>query len=306
MSHPSQCERCGEPAAPSETATRVFCGPCASLASTGARASSELLFTVPAPVERAAELASLARPRDERPSFGSLLAFTGTPVIAPPRSRARLASSLFAASAILFAGSTAALAWHVARLAPPPSAAPEPKTSAASAKAELAPRRARADETPAPMVVAPSPAPELAPRAEAAAPRPVDPRPSSRAPRTPRAPRAAAPAPSTEGDLFDDLFESPSAPAAAPAIAQRVPTRRDVTLAMRALEDEVAMCAEGAYGMVTTRVTFTGPSGRVAHAEVVDTTVPSAVRSCIARAVRAAELPAFAQERFTVAYPFRL
>lgn len=306
MYSPAQCERCGDSTVRATTATRAFCAPCASIASTGARSSSELLFTLVSPARRerttAEDLASLAQPSAERASITPLLAFKSVASLTPPRPRRRIAAPLFAALAVLLASSTVALAWHASQ--PDRSITPvvrakaeepqkaEPPPSAPHALAPLAPPLAPEEQPPA-----------LAPRPEALAPETLDPRPAARTPRA-TAPRVTAPAPTVEEDLLDDLFGPPRAPAAV-STAPRVPTRREVSLAMRALEDDVAMCGGESGSMVTTRVTF-GSSGRVAHAEVVDASVPPAVRSCIARALRGAELPEFAQGTFTVAYPFRL
>ena len=305
MNHHAQCERCGDSMVRAETATRAFCASCASIASTGARSSSELLFTLSSAArgERttAEDLASLSRPTAARISVTPLLAFAPVAPLAPPRPTRRMLAPLLAATAVLLAGSTVALAWHASQRE---LAATEIVRSKAEAKAEAEPSIARAPLAREPLALAPeAPAVELAPRPEAIAPPPIDPRPTARTPRA-APPRVTAPAPRDAEDV-DDLFGPPRAPAVA-STAPRVPTRREVSLAMRALEDEVAMCGGESGAMVTTRVTFTGSSGRVAHAEVVDASVPPAVRSCIARAVRAAELPEFAQGTFTVAYPFRL
>lgn len=303
MNHHAQCERCGDSMVRAETATRTFCASCASIASTGARSSSELLFTLarPARGERttAEDLASLSRPTAERISITPLLAFATVAPLAPPRPPRRTLAPLLAATAVLLAGSSVALAWHASQRE---AAAAEIERSKAEAPAKAEPPIARAPLAREPL--APDvPVVELAPRPEAIAPPPIDPRPTARTPRA-APPRVTAPAPRDAEDL-DDLFGPPRAPAVT-STAPRVPTRREVSLAMRALEDEVAMCGGESGAMVTTRVTFTGSSGRVAHAEVVDASVAPAVRSCIARAVRAAELPEFAQSTFTVAYPFRL
>src|SRR5690606_12379444 len=94
------CERCGAPATRVETATHLFCTSCQQLASTGARPSSELLFTVEAEPERTTreDLASLTRPAVERASISPLLAY-GPAMLAPPRPRAHRAPSLLAGGA---------------------------------------------------------------------------------------------------------------------------------------------------------------------------------------------------------------
>ncbi|HJL14653.1 MAG TPA: hypothetical protein RMH99_03295 [Sandaracinaceae bacterium LLY-WYZ-13_1] len=66
----------------------------------------------------------------------------------------------------------------------------------------------------------------------------------------------------------------------------------------------VRACGDGTHATVPVRVVFAGASGRVARADVHG--VAPSVRSCIARAVRAARAPPFRQRTFRVDFPFRL
>ena len=84
------------------------------------------------------------------------------------------------------------------------------------------------------------------------------------------------------------------------------PSREDVQRALSGVRGAVAQCMGGQHATVRVRVAVRG-SGRVTTATVQD---PYWARpptgSCIARAVREAEFPAFSEETFVVLYPFQL
>ena len=94
--------------------------------------------------------------------------------------------------------------------------------------------------------------------------------------------------------------------AAAGAAAQDTPSRADVVSAMGSVREAVAACAQGRGGLAQVRVTFSGPSGRVMMAVVEGQFAGTPQGSCIARAVRAASVPRFAQPTFGVSFPFQL
>lgn len=94
--------------------------------------------------------------------------------------------------------------------------------------------------------------------------------------------------------------------AAAGAAAQDTPSRADVVSAMGSVRAAVAACAQGRGGLAQVRVTFSGPSGRVMMAVVEGQFAGTPQGSCIARAVRAASVPRFAQPTFGVSFPFQL
>lgn len=83
------------------------------------------------------------------------------------------------------------------------------------------------------------------------------------------------------------------------------PARNDVEAALASLRPAVSECAdEESVGRVArVRLTF-GGDGRVRHAVAEGIGGPTA--SCVARVVRSARLPAFAQEQFVVQYPYAL
>jgi hypothetical protein len=297
-----RCERCGAPARQIDTASHLFCDACAALASTGARVSSELLFQLPPPPERKSveDLATLARAvpsaHRDRASIEPLLAIAPpVPTLAPPKSSTRLRAIIpfaaLGASAVLFAAA-AALAIHASAIEPTvvqvvgvPAAEDAPRAPAASAPPQ-------APLTPPTEIVPAEPLPPVSDAADAH--------------EETRAPSAVTPRrrPSRPAPVALDLAPRPAP--APPAPRAVIPSRVEVAQAMRALEPTIAQCSDTAQGTVATRVTFLGRTGHAVHAEVQGDSVPPAVRSCIARALRGAEVSAFAQERFTVAFPYRI
>jgi hypothetical protein len=77
--------------------------------------------------------------------------------------------------------------------------------------------------------------------------------------------------------------------------------------AMREVQSAVRACAvrEGQTGMANITIVFAS-SGRVITANVAPPFAGTAVGSCMARAVRAATVPAFTRPTFRVSYPFSL
>jgi hypothetical protein len=99
------------------------------------------------------------------------------------------------------------------------------------------------------------------------------------------------------------------APAAAPEPDEplpETPDRADVLSAMGSVRGAVATCAAGRGGVVTVRVTFAGSSGRVTTAVIEGAFAGTAEGSCMARAIRAARVPRFAQPTASVSFPFQL
>jgi hypothetical protein len=75
---------------------------------------------------------------------------------------------------------------------------------------------------------------------------------------------------------------------------------------MARVQSAVVACGEGQHGIATVAITFAGNTGRVTNASVSGQFAGTPIGSCIARAVRAATVPRFARDSFTVNYPFRL
>lgn len=259
---------------------------------------------------------------DELLAFGGagLGSPLGAPVVLPERRGGSSHAPIVIGSAVALCAALAAAAvvvWVETRPAPVPPAtamadegpivAPETPTVGAIEATEAP----SAPTAVAPAVDEPPPVAEAPPVVEAptsrVAPRP---RPTPRAPvaeverPAPTRPVARPTAPSE--DPLARIFDEPSAPATTAPPARRLPatpSRGDVVTAMRGLEAPVRACGEGAHGMATVRFSF-GSNGRVQSA-TVDGDVPPAVRSCVARAARAASVPEFSRDTFAVTYPFR-
>jgi hypothetical protein len=305
-----QCERCGDPAIDAEDASHVFCERCARIASTGARDSSELLFSLAPPPrhdrESADDLASLVRETAgiEDDDLGALLSLA-PPVLpsAPPAPRRSSASAVAIAAAMVVALGSLAYAWRGTR----PVIAPVASNVERAAPPIAAREQIETTRTEAPPLPTTSALP-IAPAAE------------SEAPLTPELPSRESAVPgaialhrrpgrlASAHALPDSTAHAPHASTSQPSMPRpvRLPTRDDVRAAMDGVEGAIFQCAEGTHGLVSARVTFAGATGRAMHAEVVDSTLPPSARSCIAIALRGARVRPFAQERFIVAYPYRL
>jgi S1-C subfamily serine protease len=91
----------------------------------------------------------------------------------------------------------------------------------------------------------------------------------------------------------------------APASSTSVPSRDEVVRVMQGVAPQVQACAGGVRALVVARATFRGENGRVENVEV-NGTVPDAVRSCVAQAIRNVAVAPFGQSTHVVSYPFRL
>ena len=114
------------------------------------------------------------------------------------------------------------------------------------------------------------------------------------------APRAAAP-PSTPVVLPPP----PAAPAPAAMESGGGLGRGQVRAGMQAVQGRVRACGNGQSGRVSVSVRI-APSGRVAHARVEGYYASRPEGSCIARAVRGAQFPAFDGPTLTIRYQFSL
>lgn len=85
--------------------------------------------------------------------------------------------------------------------------------------------------------------------------------------------------------------------------APEQPSRQDVISAMNGVRSAVQACGNGQTGTASVTVTFAS-SGRVTTANVAPPFAGTPAGSCIARAVRAASVPAFTRPTFQVTYPF--
>lgn len=96
-----------------------------------------------------------------------------------------------------------------------------------------------------------------------------------------------------------------ASPPGASAQPASVPSRGEVVRVMQDVAPRVQACGTGQPALVVARTTFRGDSGRVENV-VVDGTVPEAVRSCVAQALRNVSVAPFGQSTHVVSYPFRL
>ncbi len=122
------------------------------------------------------------------------------------------------------------------------------------------------------------------------------------------------PVASNVGDrtLEDLMHRASDAPAVVPASTSTpapsnvatTPTRDQVRSALNAVAPAVEACADGRHGLATVSVVFTGATGAVRSATVTGPYAGTPEGSCIARAVREAQVPTFSQGTFTVSYPF--
>ena len=95
------------------------------------------------------------------------------------------------------------------------------------------------------------------------------------------------------------------APEQARADLPSAPDRSTIQAVLAARADAVSACANGAHGLADVDIVISG-SGRITTATVNGSFAGTAIGSCIARAVRAATFPPFAQPRFQVTYPYHL
>ena len=285
-----------------------------------------------APRERSSRAPDLFARASLAPPLGPVLAPPALP--APPASGSswrRLVAALVAGSAV-FGLSCALCAWAAA--SPPrsqarPIAVPQaPELPASSAEGQQA--GAVVPAAPAILVAvaprdgtdAPGSAVDAAPAAAPAAPvdeagsphRAAAPRArTSRGHRAPQQaeaiPVAATPARAGLDVLIDEVLVSedraPRRPAVDPA-RPRTPSRTDVVRAMESVRGAVAACGGGQHGDAIVDLAVDGATGRVSTARVSGPLAGTPAGSCIARAVRGASFPTFANPRFAVRYPFRI
>ncbi|MCB9594541.1 MAG: hypothetical protein H6719_17545 [Sandaracinaceae bacterium] len=273
------CHRCGA-RAPRGPSRRSICARCASAP---ARAS----------VPELDELATLPTPRDERISFGLIEGFDAS--LAAPVLDTRPRPPWRGLAIVLLLGLSLG---GLGTITVQQVTATEAKPGVAlvlDAKAVGPVAPAVQPEVAEPEVASPTVEP-----AAPAAPEPAAPEPTPRPRRASTSRPAATPEPAP-------VAEPTPAPAPRPSIAE-LPTRQVVRAAFIRIHDDVQQCGdvEQIGTTVIARVTFSGETGRVRYAEVVDASVPPDVRSCVARVARAAQVEPFAREDLRVDYPFRL
>lgn len=100
--------------------------------------------------------------------------------------------------------------------------------------------------------------------------------------------------------------DMPAPPPPPPSGLPETPSRSDVSQALGERAADVRSCTTGSTtgGQVTVSVRF-GSSGAVQSVTVNSTTLPEAMRTCIAEAVRKARVPPFRRSDFNVNFPYR-
>lgn len=118
--------------------------------------------------------------------------------------------------------------------------------------------------------------------------------------------RTIAPPPSASATAsVSAAARAPAPPRPDPALPEH-PSRADVAAAMEGIAPSIRDCVTGRGGeRVSLFVRFSN-TGRVRFALVEDSAAAPAQRSCMARAVRAATVPAFRSSSLSVRYPFVL
>jgi hypothetical protein len=121
------------------------------------------------------------------------------------------------------------------------------------------------------------------------------------------APGATAAAPTEAATAEPAAAGAPVAVAAeAPANLPATPTREEVAAGFDALRPDLLQCAAGKTGVVIIDATLAG-AGRVAYALVDGKDFKGSPEgSCMARTIRKARFPQFAQETLKVRYPVQL
>jgi len=115
-------------------------------------------------------------------------------------------------------------------------------------------------------------------------------------------------------DLMSDVLGGgmggmSAAMAAAPAADSNLPDspeRDAVRSALQSVTAAVGNCGGGQHGVAMTAITFRGSTGRVSSASVSGQFAGTPVGSCVARSVRAAHVPRFRRDSFSVNFPFRI
>lgn len=146
----------------------------------------------------------------------------------------------------------------------------------------------------------PQPAPE--PSAPAVAPAPDAKLATEGAVRAPRVVSAPPPAPP---EPEATALEVPAVVSVAPVDLPDWPTREQVTAGFESVRAALVQCAAGRAGTAEIKATISN-DGRISYALVRGDYDGSAEGTCMAKAVRAAQFPPFAQPRLKVSYPIAL
>jgi hypothetical protein len=158
------------------------------------------------------------------------------------------------------------------------------------------------------MVAAPAPVVEVAAPVEAPPVAPVVVAPVVAVAPKPEAPkpmRAVLPPAQPESAAAPMAVKVAPEPIAAAVSLPEYPSREQVTAGFESMRTALKQCAAGRAGKVEVKASITG-NGRIVHALIDGDFEGSPEGSCMARAVREAQFPAFSQPRLKVSYPFAL
>jgi hypothetical protein len=237
----------------------------------------------------------------------------------PMRRIVAIGAGMLAAAAI-----GAVVQLSVLRSAPPTdvnagAAGIAPPVAAAGAIASTKSKQSEPSEA----VIAPAPAPVVAPVAVEAAPPAAPVLAAAQAPKVdePRAEQAAAAtavvpaAPVRIARVTPPVPPEPTAPVAEAAMPAepvvpavdlpQYPTREQVTAGFESVRAALAQCAAGRAGTADIKASIAS-NGRIVHALIGGDFSGSVEGSCMARAVREAQFPAFSEPRLKVSYPISL
>jgi hypothetical protein len=257
--------------------------------------------------------------RDERVDLDALVARVASPRLTspsipplaplqPPPARPSWGLAIGLAGLALGVGVGGAALWLAKGEAVPSAAAPLPEAPEPVVEPEaLAP----AQEERPPMrqmvaheVAAPEPSPAETTPPEPRRSTPAAQRTARRARRAAARENPAAVAPAPEpAPPAPEAAPEPASPTAASELPER-PRRADVEQAVSGILPAVRACAPGT-GQAELQLHF-APSGRVTTAQVNARLATPEQRSCMARAVRGAQVPPFSGQRLSVRYPVQL
>jgi hypothetical protein len=299
-----------------------------------AELAPELVSLIPEPPPES------MRPRAATPSERAELVFEdlslsldnpylASSLVPPPKRPFAIQRALAIAGGMLAAaGLGAALQFSALRGAPDVSVQKSQSSAGISAPAPVAVASPRELIAPPSALVPPPPVAVVSPTrvAEVAAPAVATPVPveapvRTSAPSATLKPKDAPPAPMEPATVAAPMPVKPAAvapveeaaaplapaeeAAAVPVDLPAYPTREQVTAGFEAVRAALAQCAAGRTGTAEIKATINS-NGRIGHAVVAGDFRGTAEGSCIAKAVRDAQFPAFAEPRLKVSYPFAL
>jgi hypothetical protein len=218
----------------------------------------------------------------------------------PPRVSPRMRIGLYVLGAAV--GISAGAIGVAIVLTSSPTPVREPREPAAAIQAQAEVDRAPAIAATKPVETALAQAPKVeAPAAEPSTPAPSEAAPIAHVEDSAPATASSTPAP-TEAKSSRSRSDSASRARRHQDDMPAHLSREQVVAAMTRVQPAVGACFAGTHGSAMASITVLGRTGRVTTAQVSGPV--GVIGSCIARAVRGASFPRFADESLTVRYPF--